>query len=174
MTIRNKLLILLLSVSLIPLVAYFTLDISFSRIVRNRIQRTLRFAVEERARDTLVQTVKNYEEKLNLSRQAVRFGIRHYADQVQQNLWSINVGRDRSASRRPLIKPLSEDISTDSNQKYKFVDLAGPDVQSIDFESQFVISGRSESQNSQQLKSAQLTRTCRNIYQIHGFIIRKR
>ena len=167
MTIRNKLLILLLSVSLIPLVAYFTLDISFSRIVRNRIQKTLRSAVEERAHDTLVQTVKNYEEKLTLSRQAVRFGIRHYADQVQQNLWSINIGRDRPASRRPLIPPLSEDISADINKKYKFVDLPDQDVQTIDLESQFVLSGRSESQNSQQLKSAQLTRTCRNIYAIN-------
>ncbi|MBW7989850.1 MAG: hypothetical protein FVQ84_07530 [Planctomycetes bacterium] len=86
MAIRNKLLILLLGVSLVPLIVYFTLDISFSRHVRNRVQRTLWTAVEERAHDTLVQTIKNYEEKLKLSRQAVRFGVRHYADQVQQNL----------------------------------------------------------------------------------------
>ncbi len=117
MTIRNKLLILLLGVSLVPLIAYFTLDISFSRIVRNRIQKTLRSAVEERAHETLVQTVMNYEEKLKLSRQAVRFGVRHYADQVQQILWSINVGRERTTSRRPLMRMLPEDITTEAEKK---------------------------------------------------------
>lgn len=167
MTIRNKLLILLLSSSLTPLVAYFTLDISFSRIVRNRIQRTLRSAVEERAHETLVQTVKDYEEKLKLSWQAVRFGIRHYADQVQQDLWSINVGRERPAFRRPSTQPLFENISTEFNYKYKFVAPAGRDVQAIDFDSQFILSGRDESQNSRQLNSAQLTRMCRNIYAIN-------
>ena len=62
MTIRNKLLILLLGVSLVPLVVYFTLDISFSRIVRHRIHKTLRSAVEERAEFALRQTINNYED----------------------------------------------------------------------------------------------------------------
>ena len=60
MTIRNKLLILLLSASLIPLVAYFALDILFSRIVRNRIQNSLRSALEENAGERLVETIDNY------------------------------------------------------------------------------------------------------------------
>ena len=75
MTIRNKLLILLLSVSLIPLVAYFALDISFSRIVRNRIQNSLRSALEERAGERLVETIDNYEKTLKMSAQAVRYGL---------------------------------------------------------------------------------------------------
>ncbi len=37
----------------------------------------------------------------------------------------------------------------------------------IDFESQFVLSGQRESQNYPQLQSAQLARTCRNIYTIN-------
>ena len=165
MAIRNKLLILLLGVSLVPLIAYFTLDVSFSRHVRNRVQRTLWSAVEERARDSLVQTIKNYEEKLKLSRQAVRFGVHHYADQVQQNLWSISVGRERPASRSPFMRSPSEDIPAEANNKYKFVDLEAQQV--IDFESQLVFSGQNESQNSLELNSTQLTRTCRTIYAIN-------
>ena len=84
MAIRNKLMILLLSVSLIPLVAYFVLDISFSRIVRGRIQKTLGSAVENRARETLIQTIDNYQEKLIISAQGIRYGLRYYADQVEQ------------------------------------------------------------------------------------------
>lgn len=167
MTIRNKLLILLLSVSLVPLIVYFTLDISFSRHVRNRVQRTLWSAVEERAHDTLVQTMKNYEGKLKLSRQAVRFGVRHYADQVQQTLWSISVGRERPASPRPFMRSPSENIPAEANEKYKLVGLEAQQVQAIDFESQLVLSGQSGSQNSLQTKSTQLARTCRNIYAIN-------
>lgn len=167
MTIRNKLLILLLGVSLVPLIAYFIFDISFSGIVRNRIQKTLRSAVEERAKDRLVQTVMSYEEKLKLSRQAVRFGVRHYADQVQQILWSINVGRERPASRRPLMRMPSEEITAEADKKYKFINHQGQEGQVIDFESQFVLSGQRESQNYPQLQSAQLSRTCRNIYTIN-------
>jgi len=167
MTIRNKLLILLLSASLIPLVAYFILDITFSNIVRNRIQKTLRSEVEERATDTLVQTVRNYEEKLKLSRQAFRFSLSHYADQVQQDLWSINVGRERPAFRRPLSQIPSEDILSDFAEKYTFVAPAVKDVKTIDFDSQFVLSGTSESQDSQRLKSGQFARTCRDIYAIN-------
>jgi len=167
MAIRNKLLILLLGVSLVPLIVYFTLDISFSRHVRNRVQRTLWTAVEERAHDTLVQTIKNYEEKLQLSRQAVRFGVRHYADQVQQALWSINVGRERPASRRPSMRSPLEDIPSEAYEKYKFVDLKGQQIPVIDFESELVFPGQNESQNSLPLNSTQLARTRRNIYAIN-------
>ncbi len=167
MTIRNKLLILLLGVSLVPLVVYFSLDISFSRIVRNRVKRTLRSAVEERARDTLIQTIENYEEKLKLSRQAVRFGVRYYADQVQQTLWSTNIGRERPASLHPFMRPPSDYIPTEANNKYKFASAQSQEGQVIDFESVFILSGHNESQNSLQLKSTQLARTCRNIYAIN-------
>ena len=166
MTIRDKLLILLLGISLVPLIAYFTLDISFSRIVRNRVKRTLGTAVEERAKDRLVQTIKNYEEKLKLSRQAVRFGIRHYVDQVQQNLWSIEIGRERQG-RRPFRRPQSEDISTETNNNYNFTDPQLQEKQKIDFESLFVLPGRNESQNTFEKNSSQLARTCRNVYTIN-------
>ncbi|MHC4585713.1 MAG: SpoIIE family protein phosphatase [Planctomycetota bacterium] len=167
MTIRNKLLILLLGVSLIPLIAYFTLDISFSRHVRNRVKRTLWTAVEENAHDTLVQTIKNYEEKLKFSSQAVRFGISHYVDQVQQNLWSISVGRERSGVNRSFTRTPSEDIPAEAYEKYKFVDLQLQSKQVIDFESQLVFSSRNESQIFLPLNSTQLARTCRNIYAIN-------
>jgi hypothetical protein len=77
MSIRNKLLILLLSVSLIPLVAYFVLDLSFSRIVRNRVERSLRSALEARAAERLVETIDNYDKTLKMSSQAVRFCLQH-------------------------------------------------------------------------------------------------
>ena len=77
MNIRNKLLILLLSVSLIPLVTYFVLDIAFSRVVRNRIQNSLRTGMEEWAGERLVETIDSYEKTLKISAQAVRYGLRH-------------------------------------------------------------------------------------------------
>jgi sigma-B regulation protein RsbU (phosphoserine phosphatase) len=166
MTIRNKLLILLLSISLFPLIVYFTLDVTFSQHIRNRIQRTLWSAVEERAKDRLVQTIKNYEEKLKLSRQAARFGIRHYVDQVQQNLWSIEVGRERQG-RRPFRRPQPEDISTETNNNYNLTNPQLHEKQKIDFGSMFVLPGQKESQNTFQKNSSQLARTCRNVYAIN-------
>ncbi len=84
MAIRNKLLTLLLSASLIPLAVYFVLDVSFSRIVRNRVENSLRSALEERAGERLVETIDNYEKMLKMSAQAVRYGLHHYANRVQQ------------------------------------------------------------------------------------------
>ena len=78
MTIRNKLLILLLSVSLAPLSAYFILDVSFSRIVRDRIQKTLRSALEERAKDTLVLKGEVARRLLSTSFQAVSLTRREH------------------------------------------------------------------------------------------------
>jgi len=167
MTIRKKLLILLLSISLIPLVSYFVFNISFSRIARNRVQRTLRSTVEDRATDSLVQTVKNYEDRLKLSRQAVRFGVRHYADQVQQSLWSISVGREGPASGRLTVRQPLDEISTEAEEKYKFVSPSGNKEQAVDFESQLVRSGQGASENPLESKSAQLARTCKNIYTIN-------
>jgi len=105
--------------------------------------------------------------KIQLSRQAVRFGVRHYADQVQQALWSINVGRERPASRRPSMRSPLEDIPSEAYEKYKFVDLKGQQIPVIDFESELVFPGQNESQNSLPLNSTQLARTRRNIYAIN-------
>ncbi|MBW7989849.1 MAG: SpoIIE family protein phosphatase [Planctomycetes bacterium] len=65
------------------------------------------------------------------------------------------------------MRPPSEDIPAEAYEKYKFVDLKAQQVQVIDFESQFVFSGQSESQNSLPLNSTQLARTRRNIYAIN-------
>jgi sigma-B regulation protein RsbU (phosphoserine phosphatase) len=166
MTIRNKLLILLLGASLIPLVAYFTLDISFSRIVRNRIQKSLRSAVEDRATFTLVQTIDNYEEQLRISAQAVRYGLRHYADQVQRILWSINIDTEQLSAPNYMVRTLSVDISAEA-QKYQFVNLSGTRQSTVDFDSQFIHPPVSESGNLLQPGLPQLTRACREIYSIN-------
>ena len=166
MTIRNKLLILLLSVSLIPLVAYFALDISFSRIVRNRVQKNLRSAVADRAAFTLVQTIENYEEQLKISAQAVRYGLRHYADQVQRILWSINIDTEQLSAPNYLVRILSVDISAEA-QKYQFVDLSGIRKPTVDFDSQFIHPPVSQSGNLLRSGLPQLTKACREIYSIN-------
>jgi len=166
MTIRNKLLILLLSVSLIPLVAYFTLDISFSRIVRNRIQKNLRSAVSDRATFTLVQTIENYEEQLRIAAQAVRYGLRHYADQVQRILWSINIETDQTTAPNYLVRALSVDISAEA-QKYQFVGMTGTRKPTVDFDSQFIHPPESKSGNLLRSGLPQLTKACREIYSIN-------
>jgi sigma-B regulation protein RsbU (phosphoserine phosphatase) len=166
MTIRNKLLILLLSVSLIPLVAYFALDISFSRIVRNRIQNALRSTLEERAQSRLVETIDNYEKTLKISAQAVRYGLRHYADQVQRSLWSINISSEQPSSPRYLITLSSEDISREA-QKYQFVNLSDNQKRAMDFESQFVFPAHNEYKSPLWSQLSQLTKTCKDIYAIN-------
>ncbi len=163
MTIRNKLLILLLSISLIPLAIYFALDISFRRVVRNRIQNSLRSALEERARFELVQTIDNYEEKLKISAQAVRYGLRHYADQVQRCLWSININTEQSSTPRYLIGGSSEDITKEAH-KYKFVRASGTQKYTIDFDSQLIHPADSEFNTVLSPQLTQLTRICRDIY----------
>jgi len=166
MTIRNKLLILLLSVSLVPLAAYFVLDISFSRIVRNRVQKTLRSAMEEKARDELVQTIDNYDERLKISAQAVRFGLRHYADQVQRILWSIKIDVEQSSAPRYLIRASSQDLSQEV-RKYQFVSADDSGKTNIDFDSQFIHPADGESRNLLMGGLPQLTATCRDIYSIN-------
>ncbi|MHC4753475.1 MAG: PP2C family protein-serine/threonine phosphatase, partial [Planctomycetota bacterium] len=133
---------------------------------KNRIQKTLRSAVEERARDTLVQTIKSYEEKLKISAQAVRYSLRHYADQVQRALWSINISIDQSSEPRYLINT-TEDISKEA-QKYQFMDLSDSQKYTIDFDSQFVYPVDSESENLLRAQLPQLTKTCRDIYSINS------
>lgn len=166
MTIRNKLLILLLSVSLIPLIAYFTLDISFSRIVRNRIQNTLRSALDERARSRLVETIDNYDKTLKISAQAVRYGLRHYAEQVQRSLWSVNITTEQPSSARYLITLSSEDISREA-RKYQFVNSSDNPKRAMDFESQFVFPPHNLSQSPLWSQLSKLTKICKDIYAIN-------
>ena len=166
MTIRNKLLILLLSVSLIPLVAYFVLDVSFSRIVRSRIQKTLDSAVEDRARDTLIQTIDNYQEKLTISAQAVRYGLRHYADQVQRTFGSANIKPDSPDISRYIIQSSPADISKEA-QRYKFLNQPVGQDHAIDFDSQFIHSGAETLSNPLRTHLPQLTGICRDIYSLN-------
>ena len=166
MTIRNKLLILLLSVSLIPLVAYFVLDISFSRIVRGRIQKTLGSAVEDRARKTLIQTIDNYQEKLTISAQAVRYGLRHYADQVQRIFGPSNIKPDSPDTSRYIIQLSPEDMSKEA-QRYQFLNRSVDQDNTIDFDSQFIHSLTDGLGDPLQTQLPQLTRICRDIYSIN-------
>lgn len=166
MAIRNKLLILLLSVSLIPLAVYFTLDISFSRIVRNRIQKALRSTLEERARSRLVETIDNYEKTLKISAQAVRYGLRHYAEQVERSLWSVNISSEQPSSARYLITLSSEDISREA-KKYQFVNSSDNQKRAMDFESQLVFPSNNKSQSPLWSQLQQLTKICKDIYAIN-------
>jgi len=166
MTIRKKLLFLLLSVSLIPLVAYFVLDVSFSRIVRRRIQNTLGSAVEDRARETLIQTIENYQEKLTISAQAVRYGLRHYADQVQQIFGPVNIKPDSPDTSRYIIQLSTADISKQV-QRYKFLNRPVGQDRTIDFDSQFIHSAADDTGNPLQKHLPQLTGICKDIYSLN-------
>jgi sigma-B regulation protein RsbU (phosphoserine phosphatase) len=164
MTIRNKLLVLLLSVSLIPLVAYFVLDLSFSRIVRNRVQNSLRSALEERAAERLVETVDNYEKTLKMSSRAVRYGLRHYADQVQQSLWSVEIDRKRPRFRRRNLAAL-EELSAEI-EKYRSLYTPYDQTDTVDFNTHFVHSTQGDPNSSLQADLPRLVRICRDIYSI--------
>jgi len=166
MTIRNKLLILLLSASLIPLVAYFVLDVSFSRIVRSRIQKTLGSAVEDRARDTLIQTIDNYQEKLTISAQAVRYGLLHYADQVQQIYGPANIKPDTTDTSRHIIQ-LSPTGMSKETQRYKFLNRSVNRDHSVDFDSQFIHSDADSLSYPLRTHLPQLIRICRDIYSLN-------
>ena len=163
MTIRNKLLVLLLSVSLIPLVVYFALDISFSRIVRSRIQKILGSAVEDRARETLIQTIDNYQEKLTISTQAVRYGLRHYADQVQRNSGSADIKRYSPDTSRYIIQISQADVAKET-QRYTFLKQSVGHDYAIDFDSQFIHSADDSMSNPLRIHLPQLTRVCKDIY----------
>jgi len=166
MTIRKKLLILLLSVSLIPLVTYFVLDISFSRIVRNRIQKSLRTVVADRAAFSLVQTIDNYQEQIRISAQAVRYSMRHYADLVNRILWSINIETEELPEPNRLVQGLSVDLSAEA-LKYQFVDLSGTRKPTMDFDSELIYPPVSEPGNLLRSNLPQLTKECREIYSIN-------
>jgi sigma-B regulation protein RsbU (phosphoserine phosphatase) len=166
MAIRNKLMILLLSVSLIPLVAYFVLDISFSRIVRGRIQKTLGSAVEDRARETLIQTIDNYQEKLIISSQGIRFGLRHYADQIQQIFKPDNINPDSTDTSRYIIQIPMANISNEA-PRYQFLKQRVVQNYTIDFDSQFIHSVDSKLDNGLKIQLPRLTRICRDIYSLN-------
>jgi len=166
MTIRNKLLFLLLSVSLIPLVAYFVLDISFSRIVRGRVQKTLSSAVEDRARETLIQTIDNYQENLTISAQAVRYGLLHYADQAQRIFGPANIKPYSPDTSRYIIQFSSADMSKQA-QRYQFLKPPVDRDHTIDFDSQFIHSAAEGPGDLLQTHLPQLTRICRDIYSLN-------
>ncbi|MEA3224717.1 MAG: PDC sensor domain-containing protein, partial [Planctomycetota bacterium] len=165
MTIRNKLLILLLSVSLIPLMAYFVLDVSFSRIVRNRIQNSLRAALEETASERLVETIDYYEKTLKISAQAVRYGLRHYANEVQQSLWGVKVEKNQPGPQRYLVTAPA-DLSKEA-EKYRSLVTPQGQIDTVDFNSHLVYPTQSESNSSLRANLSELAETCRDIYSIN-------
>lgn len=165
MTIRNKLLILLLSISLVPLVTYFVLDIAFSRIVRNRIENSLRSALEQKAGERLVETIDNYEKTLKISAQAVRYGLRHYADQVQKSLWSDNIDKEPGFTPRYMVAAPA-DLSKEV-EKYRFLDAPDSRGAVVDFDSHFVFPSQSESDNPLRSQLSRLAGICKEIYSIN-------
>ena len=166
MAIRNKLMILLLSVSLIPLVSYFVLDISFSRIVRSRIQKTLGSAVEDRARETLIQIIDNYQEKLIISAQAIRYGLQCYVNQVQQIFSLADINPDSQDTSRYIIQFSSVNIFKEA-KRYKFLKKPAGQTHTIDFDSQFIHSVDGKLTNSLKIQLPHLTRICRDIYSLN-------
>ena len=166
MTIRKKLLFLLLSVSLIPLVAYFVLDISFSRIVRGRVQKTLASAVQDRTRETLIQTIDNYQEKLTISAQAVRYGLLHYADKAQRIFDPANIKPDSPDTSRYIIQLSPVDMSKEA-QRYKFLNQPVGKDHTIDFDSQFMHSDADRPGDLLRNHLPQLTGICKDIYSLN-------
>ncbi len=165
MTIRNKLLILLLIVSLVPLMTYFLLDVTFSHIARGYIEKTLKSALEARAEDTLVEIIDHYEETLKMSALAVRYALRHYAQQVQQSLWGVDVGVPLSS--HPNLVWLSGEEPSKKVHKYRFVTATGSQEQEVDFGSQQLFSRQDDSQSLLLSRLPQLTETCKDIFSIH-------
>ena len=166
MTIRKKLLFLLLSVSLIPLVAYFVLDISFSRIVRGRIQKTLTSTVQDRTRETLIQTIDNYQEKLTISAQAVRYGLLHYADKAQRIFGPANIKPDSPDTSRYIIQLSPVDMSNEA-QRYKLLKQPVGKDYTIDFNSQFIHSAADRPGDLLRNHLPQLTGICKEIYSLN-------
>ncbi len=165
MRLRNKLLILLLILSLVPLIVYFLLDVTFTLIARDRIERTFKATLEIRAKENLVETIDHYEETLKMSAQAVRYALRHYANQVQQSLWSVDT--DVPSPLHPYLRWLSNESLVNAPRTYQFVTPMGSREYDVDFESQFLFPEQDESLNPLSAGSPQLTETCKEIYSIH-------
>jgi len=165
MRLRNKLLILLLTLSLVPLIVYFLLDVTFTRIAGGRIARTFKATLETRAEETLVETIDHYEETLKMSAQAVRYALRHYANQVQQSLGSVDT--DVPSSPHPYLTWLSSEDLTDAPGTYRFVSPTGSRDYDVDFESQFLFPEQDQSLNPLSAGLSQLTETCKEMYSLH-------
>ena len=165
MRLRNKLLILLLIISLVPLIVYFLLDVTFSRIARRSIENAFKSALETRAEDSLVETIDHYEETLKMSAQAVRYALCHYADQVQQSLRDVDIGTPLLTDRH-LIWLSGEDLSKEAD-KYKFKNGAGSQDIAINFDSQLLFPEQDDSPSPLSLHLSELTETCKEIYSIH-------
>lgn len=165
MRLRNKLLILLLIVSLVPLAAYFFLDVTFSLIARDRIENTLKSSLETRAEETLVEIIDHYEETLKISAQAVRYALRHYADQVQQSLWAIDVGPPPSS--HPNLSWLFRENLTDGKRTYRFVTATGYQEHTVNLESQLLFPEEKSPQNPLRSSLSHLTAICKDMYAIH-------
>jgi sigma-B regulation protein RsbU (phosphoserine phosphatase) len=163
MRLRNKLLILLLIISLVPLLTYFLLNFTFSLVVRHRIENTLKSALEERAKDSLAEIISHYEDNLTMSAQAIRYGLHHYADQVQRSLWSMDISPEQPRSIRYLIRPRAEDLSKEAS-KYRFVNPKNNRDRVVDFGQQLFFPEQNRFHPSQ---LSALTDTCHDIYSIN-------
>ncbi|MHC4434427.1 MAG: SpoIIE family protein phosphatase, partial [Planctomycetota bacterium] len=104
----------------------------------------------------------NYDRTLKISAQAVRYGLRHYANQVQQSLWSVNIDDAPGPSPRYLIAA-SEDLSKEAG-KYQFLKTPETPGDAVDFDSHFVFPAQSESHNLLRSRLSHLAGTCREIY----------
>lgn len=165
MRLRNKLLILLLILSLVPLIVYFLLDVTFTLIARDRIERTFKTTLETRAKESLVETIDHHEETLKMSAQAVRYSLRHYANQVQQSLWSVDT--DVPSPPHPYLTWLSNENLINTPRTYRLVTPTGSREFDVDFESQFFFPEQAESSNPLSAGLPELTETCKEIYSIH-------
>ena len=165
MRLRNKLLVLLLMISLVPLAVYFLLDVTFSRIARDRVENTLKSSLETRAEETLVEIIDHYEETLKMSAQAVRYALRHYANQVQQSLWAIDA--DVPPSSHPYLTWLSKENFTKGIRTYRFVTATGYQEHALDLESQLLFPKQDNALNPLSSSLSHLTATCKDMYAIH-------
>ncbi|MBN2315746.1 MAG: PDC sensor domain-containing protein [Sedimentisphaerales bacterium] len=165
MRLRNKLLILLLIISLVPLIVYFLLDVTFTLIARDRLERTFKATLENRAEETLVETIDHYEEILKMSAQAVRYALRHYANQVQQCLWAVDT--DVPSSPHPYLTWLSNENLANAPCTYRLVTPTGSRDYDVDFESQLLFPEQEQLVNPLSTDLPQLTETCKEIYSFH-------
>lgn len=166
MSIRNRLLILLLGVSLVPLAGYFVFQISFARIARNRVANTLRSTSEQRTRFELLQTIDNYGEHLTISAQAVRYALRHYADQVEKALRSVELDSPQISEKRYMIEPAARDLMQET-RKYRFPDAESGRETAIDFATLFIRPADGDTPKLLQSQLPQLAAKCGDVYSVN-------
>jgi len=95
----------------------------------------------------------------------VRYGLRHYADQVQQSLWSVNIDKEQRSSPQHLVAVLA-DLSKEA-EKYRFLNASDSPGRVVDFDSHFVFPPESESHNLLRSQLSRLAGTCKEIYSIN-------